>query len=329
MKKLILSFVCLMVMGVLSIQAQTAKIILQHGDEATVFAANQLQAAIDAAVDDDVIYLNEGTFEDVNHYSSNAGYYSVSVSKKRLTLIGAGTDKTYVHNFIYLGDSASMTVEEMKLGGIGHVYSGNAEEKITYNVTAQKCIIDKLYSYTQGAGHTFNITIDRCCLSNVLLPFRINSFGIIKNSKIGNLAISNEKGDLLLKNCNITDFNSSDYQVSCENCIFANSNTNDIRILSIVNTLYYFKSAGAFAIDNINNSWKSESALFNSEGECVLSDEDLKSAGYLGTDGTVIGINGGQNPYSLTPTRPRVSDHSIKVDPETKRMTVNLKVTKN
>ena len=59
MKKLILSIVCLILMGVLSIQAQTAKIILQHGDEAKIFASYQLQNAINEAVDNDVIYLND------------------------------------------------------------------------------------------------------------------------------------------------------------------------------------------------------------------------------------------------------------------------------
>ena len=55
--------------------------------------------------------------------------------------------------------------------------------------------------------------------------------------------------------------------------------------------------------------------------------EDLTDENYLGTDGTVVGMYGGKTPYTLDTNLPRVSEYSADVDPQTKKITVNLKVS--
>ena len=53
----------------------------------------------------------------------------------------------------------------------------------------------------------------------------------------------------------------------------------------------------------------------------------LQSQGYLGTDGTIVGIYGGETPYTLEPTVPKVTDSNLQLDMENKKLNVNLTVS--
>jgi len=55
-----------------------------------------------------------------------------------------------------------------------------------------------------------------------------------------------------------------------------------------------------------------------------LTPEDLETAGYLGNDGTVVGITGGDSPYTLKMDTPNVVDHKVDVDNVNRKMTVTL-----
>ena len=59
------------------------------------------------------------------------------------------------------------------------------------------------------------------------------------------------------------------------------------------------------------------------------TEEFLKENGYLGNDGTVVGQLGGtrNTPFTLVPTVPRVTESSLKVDPQKKELNVTVTVT--
>ena len=61
--------------------------------------------------------------------------------------------------------------------------------------------------------------------------------------------------------------------------------------------------------DNLNSIW---------------TDDQLSSAGYLGTDGTVVGITGGAVPFTLASSVLRITDHNIEVDNEQRKLKVTL-----
>jgi hypothetical protein len=67
--------------------------------------------------------------------------------------------------------------------------------------------------------------------------------------------------------------------------------------------------------------------LLNDSIECKFTTDELSEKGYLGTDGTVVGIYGGPMPYTLSPSIPRVTEHKIVVDAENKKLNVTLKVS--
>ena len=56
--------------------------------------------------------------------------------------------------------------------------------------------------------------------------------------------------------------------------------------------------------------------------DCVL--DNLSD--YVGNDGKVVGITGGDNPYTLTPSVPHVSAHSIEVDAVNQKLNVTLTI---
>ena len=61
--------------------------------------------------------------------------------------------------------------------------------------------------------------------------------------------------------------------------------------------------------------------------ECSYNTSTLQSYSYLGTDGTVVGIYGGETPYTLEPTVPKVTDSNLQLDMENKKLNVNLTVS--
>ena len=57
------------------------------------------------------------------------------------------------------------------------------------------------------------------------------------------------------------------------------------------------------------------------------SAEALKNQNYIGNDGTVIGICGGNTPYTLVPSVPKVTESSLKVDTKKQELNVTLSVS--
>ena len=57
--------------------------------------------------------------------------------------------------------------------------------------------------------------------------------------------------------------------------------------------------------------------------------EELTTNKYFGNEGTIVGPYGGNTPFvdSLAPAAPKVSDSSIALDLDNKKLNVSLKVT--
>ena len=74
-------------------------------------------------------------------------------------------------------------------------------------------------------------------------------------------------------------------------------------------------------------SYISSNALITSSCECYYNTSQLQSNGYLGTDKTVVGIYGGDTPYTLEPSVPKVTSSSLDLDMEKKELNVKLTVS--
>ena len=64
MKKRFLLTLGLIVLSMQAVMAQKAIAMLNHNDTVTIFSNEQVQDAINKAVDGDIIYLSEGVFAD-------------------------------------------------------------------------------------------------------------------------------------------------------------------------------------------------------------------------------------------------------------------------
>jgi len=75
-------------------------------------------------------------------------------------------------------------------------------------------------------------------------------------------------------------------------------------------------------LDNYTLDWEQNNG-------CNLTQEELIERGFLGTDGTVVGPEGGSAPYTLIPSGISVRESKLTIDGENRTLNVRLKLTSN
>lgn len=317
MKKQLLVLACFALVSIAA-KAQFGQIVLQHEGVVSVFENNKIDDAMAKAVDGDVIYLSEGTF---------SGEMNIT---KKISIIGAGINTVWGGNVnIDIPGTPTLTNRLLDAFTISNAITVKQPCK---GLNIRKCQFNTI----TFSALTENATIDRCySRGDDANGFRLstNIKGLyVMNSKIWSLSgAAGNAGDVNFMNCNIYQLytlSNSAQLASYTNCIIR-SHYNNYWYTSTVfrNCLW---GTNYFTNCNSANCWGYGNTNIIGNGcNCSLSDADLKSKGYIGTDGTVVGITGGAAPYSLTPTVPRVTEHTINVDTDKKELNVNIKVTTN
>lgn len=307
---MILFVVCLMIMGMQSVKAQNAKIILHHQGTVSFFTANNIQAALDASVDGDTIYLNEGEFP---------GDLTVS---KDISIIGCGDWKSIINGNLTLAIKGNIT---HSIEGI-YITGNLTVTEESKGLTLRKCVFYRIYfdKFTNDA------VIERCWGSFLL------------SSNVGGLYVSNSRiaqieGDApaaenaVFNNCNIGNLfnrwytygNSSVERATYRNCIIGSWSDNHHDVTTVyINCLC---GQNLYVNSEDHNCWTLAN-IVDDNYNVTISVEELAEKDYLGTDGTIVGMYGGETPFSLQTTVPKITDYSSTVDPKTKKVTVNLKV---
>ena len=142
-------------------------------------------------------------------------------------------------------------------------------------------------------------------------------------------------------NCNIVSRYSDITEQTFINCIFgiggyyyasysSSYYTKTLTNCTLLNCLYNTYSSDPFN-SNVGNSIL-QSCYGVDNGTNLLTDlskDALLANGYLGNDGTIVGIYGGNTPFvsDMLPAAPKVTDQSISLDLENKKLNVSLKVT--
>jgi len=320
MKKIAMVLACFALVS-MSMTAQVAKIALQHSGNVKLYDADQMSAVMTAAVDGDTIYLNEGSF---------TGDFTIS---KKVSIIGAG-ENTILTGAVTVNIPSTPTLTAHLLDAL------NIQSSITFasptkgakirkcqfvrldfNATTEDAMIDRCYSRGEGSYSFW--------LSNY-----VKNLNVI-NSKIYSLrGAASTSSDANFINCNIyciyNWYSSDNCRATYMNCIIKNCCYNNSNYDVSTNYVNCLCGTNQYTFSVSQNCWNvSNSNLLNNNVECIYDDAYLQSNGYLGTDGTVVGITGGSTPFSLVPAVPKVTDYTIKVDPETKKLNVNLKVSAN
>ena len=128
-------------------------------------------------------------------------------------------------------------------------------------------------------------------------------------------------------NCNFYNLYSDNFSGTIINSIIDHNYYTSVTINStvVLNSLYNSGHIRIGTSSVFQNCYSGASITSNCE--CTYDTLTLQSKGYLGTDGTVVGIYGGDTPYTLEPSVPKVTSSDLKLDMEQKKLNVTLTVS--
>ena len=319
MKKFLLSMMALGCMMAAQGQNDVVTATLQHGNELTVFKmANALNEAVNAAVDGDVITLSEGTFN------------AFTIDGKSLTIYGAGfeddditgTKTTKINGSSYIrGTISNLHIEGCSFGA--SVSDCNIEL-----LRIQNCQIGGIG--WSGSGSV----LDMVLYSNVITGnvsgnpnYQFNSV-LISNCYVGGtIAYFPTLSPVMIDHCVLNKNGSGIYYYS--NSIFTK---NDIYILSaetVVKNCIFYAGSNYYAIDQENCYFGIGSNIFtDADGGAYSADrtfEIQQPEVWIGTDGTQIGLHGGQG-WSKVPRIPVIKSLGLNVEGPTLKINYEAEV---
>lgn len=311
MKQLLLLISSILSLIILSLpaSAQTLPTVtLDHEGKLTVFeGSSSFEDAVKAAVSDDILYLSPGKFGLVGKQ------FDID-SSKRIYFVGSGYDSHILYNLVY-GFKESpevnhttfegLMIEKLSLGGVNNCYA--------IDVSIKNCRFHTL----DVSSYFKNVQIE----SSYIGTFSANVSGpyiAVYNSKI--VACGGGYDRDKYYNCNIGEFtNVSGFYQSC--IIGSTTSSNSGRGI--------FENCvipSGFTAISLRDTYEVESSIL---GDNLESTVDLVQSGYLGTDGTEVGIYGGQwNHFSENPTLPTVDskNSSVEYDPTSNQLKVNIQL---
>ena len=316
MKKNFLLTVCFAATSVLGVNAQNGvgTIALHHNGKVTIFDGNKSQDAMNASVKGDTLYLSEGVFAgfDVTH---------------GIVVLGSGENTTVTSDINITGKT-----ENAVFSGLNLLHQFNVKDSLI-GLRMTQCQID--YFVVQNDKFLDNSAISMSYLKGGLRLTPSSVHGLeVTNSKIkhiygGGLFSSSAT----FFNCNV-DYNNDDYNSSIygepnygqSHNTFYNSIVGSPTGATCINCVYDYSNSNATLTNSWKDSWEgwSDNSL---NMDSPYTDEELMSKGYIGTDGTVIGITGGASPYTLELFVPHVIDHQLEVDNVNKILKATLKMS--
>lgn len=339
MKKILFMIACCLMATAQNIFAQdnySGKVFLQHkGNITAMYGGDEIDKAIEAAVDGDTLFLSKGRFN--SNFTIN----------KSINLIGSGAEaggdtqkSTYLdwNNSPRINAGDGKIISSVTIEGISCAPGFYVEGKIE-NLTLKKCYFSNSLdiSNSHNNGYTKKVIIDRCRLDN------ISTDGSIEDATIKNCKISRAYGQGGQTNSSCKFINCNIRQVDTNTkAMFVNSIINEVgngtdsylgNNAILVNTLYHnMNGYDPMEKTSLQDCWATTETVINNDNgdmECPMNVEQRQAAGYLGVDGTVVGIEGGVNPYSLTLHAPSINSYGANVDLNSKKVTINVNVTAN
>jgi len=151
--------------------------------------------------------------------------------------------------------------------------------------------------------------------------------GNLYSSKIYYVYTNRPTGRTTLNHCNFyQDHNySGDIGYFAINCIFRGQMSADNSYQNCLSGYDSYPSTAENCWTGLNG-YIDNVELLDDNLNCSLSDEELRTRGYIATDGSVVGITGGDAPFTLDLATPKVLEHHIEVDKATRKLNVTLKV---
>ena len=245
--------------------------LLSHQGKQTAYAADNVQAAVNDAVEGDTIHFAPGRYKDI---TLNKKVYLQNID-------GAGLS-------IYLQLPGNPIIESsLFIGGSFDVYA--------------KCNLQSIY-FTNFNGRfevlqgyrVENVTYDRCYVWDV----NFGNFNVGKlqanNCQIDNFYNGSNTATVSeFKHCNFRSWHFSIINASFENCILYNYNEDAFEIDKCLFTRCMY-DPGKY---NFAEGYEPSKSLVMEQVAWNDSKENLETLGLLGNDNTLVGMYGGTNPY--------------------------------
>ena len=302
MKKLLFVITCFAIAGTQCIKAQSSIAALHHAGKVTLYNGSHLQTVINKALAGDTIYLSEGMFGG-----------DVSIEKNRIVMIGTGERTILTGNVRISKDGVTISsclLEGLNITG-GYIWVGPVN-----GCTISQCQFREITGIKDDDNS--DILLSRCLCKEEMNLNLLNHISVV-NSKIAK--ITDYCKSASFSNCNIGTvtgwpwhYNSYDGSRVFMNCIINSWNTNAVATGCLLGPI---RDGGL-----ISYCYTIDEDVLNANLDCTISD----LTDYIGTDGTVVGISGGDIPYTLVPSAPHVSNHIIEVDAENQKLNVTLTI---
>ena len=296
---------CLFMLAVAANAANDGKAILHHDKKPTaIYDADKLSDALSAAVTGDTIYLSAGTFP-------------TFTLEKAITIKGAGTN-TKISNGVTIDIAGTPTLtaallDAVEVNGAVSVASDMTNFLIKMVKTTDLQFANNL--------NTPNALVDRCYLNKFTITSAMTDF-YVRNSYIWNLTSTSLK----FNKCNFINCciqgNWNKAAGRFINCELRRTGDDFLTIKSSIlsYSLVYSRFIG------VDPSTYQEKVYFN-DNNGWLSVDDRLNKGYICKDGTVVGVEGGKTPYSLTPSGPKETSSTVKVSDSEKKLNVSITVS--
>lgn len=308
MKKLFLSFVVAM-MGATTTFAQSSLLatLSSNGIITTYYGADALRNAHADASDGDIITLSSGTFTSIE-------------LTKGITLRGAGmevdattgSEPTIISGTFYI-KMPEETTAKLTIEGIYFNETVNVTQKLT-GATILKC---RLRNWS-SSSLVENLTMIHCKVANQLSlnksgstlsclnciiwePYYYNGgvYGEFTNCIVRKRTFGSYFGNATMKNCVLLCGNASlSSSNTVFNCVAVNADSFTIFSTS-TNSSNTVVNNYASVFKTCTDSEYSDSENFE------LTDNAISE--YKGTDGTQVGIYGGNMPFNPVPSNPRIT----------------------
>ena len=303
MKAKTLLTACLFMLAVGANAANDGKAILHHDKKpAAIYDADQLSEALIAATAGDTIYLS-------------AGMYPTFTLDKAITIKGAGTN-TKISNGVTIDIPGNPTLTSSLLEAV----------EVNGAITVKSDMTNFLIKMVKTTDLQFanqlntNALVDRCYLDKFTITSAMTDF-YVRNSYIWNLTSTSLKFNKCnFINCRIQgDWNKAAGRfINCE--LRSTGDNTSIKSSILSYSLVYSN------FNSVNASTYQEKVYFDSKNNW-LSVDDRLNKGYICKDGTVVGVEGGKTPYSLTPSGPKETSSTVKVSDSEKKLNVSITVS--
>lgn len=317
--KRILTFVALM--GVMFVaMAQRPMATLSHQGKLTFFnSGSSFGEAVNAAVDGDTIYLSEGKY-------SCQGLVDNNTITKKVTVIGNGR-KSHIVDDITVKIKGTLT---------SALFDGVKLEKVTLNDSItnpefKKCKIATLHAASYSDDWIKDLKVDRCNIDLFDGYYHYIESYELYNSKIGRLDTycKNYMSGRII-NCHVKEI-SNWYGFMTSSIVIGQSGDNSNRFYENCLLDWDKSNHTSTKYENCYDKPGTVNSLLDDNMD-VVEGLDLQASGFLGADGTVVGVYGGQwFPYSETPSMPTVdsSKSTVDFDQDTNTLKVKITVTPN